>query len=581
MANINKIYPHVNVTMKALLRRTPQVVESDATTMFVPFYAKKGLNNEVKKIYNLSQFISEYGEPDVNYQGRGILNIYNWLNAGGAVYALRLTSPDAVKATDTVTFGAGSMVVEAAYPGAYYNDISLSIKANEYSGDTVDDTQYLDVQILLDGSRVASLYRLKYDTFKKSLESTGYVNVTVTTGATATESQTALEIDFNNFVLSLSKTVYVSTVELENGTDGTLSFEQSLQRFFGSAGGSIVSTIASEASSFTVVAATYEALNWAPGDILVATPSSGTATDVTIVSYTTGASGTLVVSDALAAETYTFTLKTDQEAYVLAEEVIGNKLEYPIDIFLDPGYSQDAKGYIKDFAEDVRDDIFFYFSTVDFSTSESGSFEDAIAFEGGVKYEINQAIYIQKFSVEDVLSGKSIWVAPSYFLASLIPFNDRIYGIQHPTAGLTRGVLSGVEGINLNPTSSQKTANILSKYNYVEKDSRGYTFMAQLTGENENTALQYINNVRVTNRMVRELEELGRTYLFEFNDSTTLTNMRNALVRYIEQWIQNRSLEFGNVTVEKDQFLENAVNVNLVIKFAGIIDVISIDITIE
>ena len=59
----------------------------------------------------------------------------------------------------------------------------------------------------------------------------------------------------------------------------------------------------------------------------------------------------------------------------------------------------------------------------------------------------------------------------------------------------------------------------------MKKDSRGYKFMSQLTGEPENTALRFINNVRVANKMVRDLENLGREYLFEFNDATTLSNM--------------------------------------------------------
>ena len=105
--------------------------------------------------------------------------------------------------------------------------------------------------------------------------------------------------------------------------------------------------------------------------------------------------------------------------------------------------------------------------------------------------------------------------------------------------------------------------------------------MSQLTGEAENTSLRFINNVRVTNKIVRELEELGRRYLFEFNDTITLTNMRNALNRYVTEWIQNRTLSLANVIVEKAPYSDERVNVNLTIKFVGIIDVISIDITIE
>jgi hypothetical protein len=105
--------------------------------------------------------------------------------------------------------------------------------------------------------------------------------------------------------------------------------------------------------------------------------------------------------------------------------------------------------------------------------------------------------------------------------------------------------------------------------------------MSQLTSEPENTALRFINNARVTNKMIRDLENIGREYLFEFNDSTTLSNMRAALNRYVTEWVQNRTLSFADVVVESDEFLEEKVNVTLTIRFTGTIEVISIDITIE
>jgi hypothetical protein len=81
--------------------------------------------------------------------------------------------------------------------------------------------------------------------------------------------------------------------------------------------------------------------------------------------------------------------------------------------------------------------------------------------------------------------------------------------------------------------------------------------------------------------MIRDLENLGREYLFEFNDATTLSNMRAALNRYVTEWVQNRTLSFADVVVEPDEFSDERVNVTLTIRFTGTIEVISIDITIE
>jgi hypothetical protein len=57
--------------------------------------------------------------------------------------------------------------------------------------------------------------------------------------------------------------------------------------------------------------------------------------------------------------------------------------------------------------------------------------------------------------------------------------------------------------------------------------------------------------------------------------------MRNALNRYVSEWIQNRTLSFATVDVQKDEISDERVNVGLNIRFTGTIEIISIDIVIE
>jgi hypothetical protein len=174
MATINRIYPHVNVTTRALIRTAPVLANDEATVMFVPFYAKKGLNNEVQKIYNLDQFISEYGEPDFDYQGRSILNIYNWLNAGGVIYALRLVSPDAEIASGTSEDIEGeTLTITAKYPGEYYNDIKVRITKSNYSARNQESgPYYMDVEIFENEQLLQRISRLKYNDFVERLNKT-------------------------------------------------------------------------------------------------------------------------------------------------------------------------------------------------------------------------------------------------------------------------------------------------------------------------------------------------------------------------------------------------------------------------
>ena len=274
-------------------------------------------------------------------------------------------------------------------------------------------------------------------------------------------------------------------------------------------------------------------------------------------------------------------------------KLLGNKLETPIDVILDAGYSENTKKVISEYTknknqvlEQPRQDIVCIFDEY-----INGYANDKYTGKRPTKGSLdciekcdNRAVYTQYFLVDDDYA-KNIWVTPTYFLAKLIPHNDRVYGVQWPTAGLTRGVLLDVKDINENPTPNIKNSNFLDRINYVERDANGYKFMSQRTydgsDETEYTALSFLNNTRALAKMVKELEKIGREYLFEFNDATTLANMRNALNRHMGEWVSNRTLNFAEVDVAASEYSDEAVDVTLNIRFTGTIGVISVDIIIE
>jgi len=278
-----------------------------------------------------------------------------------------------------------------------------------------------------------------------------------------------------------------------------------------------------------------------------------------------------------------------------AKSVLSNALEVPIQIILDAGYSDAVKKAMYDFITDEtmgrsEDVLLILDETV--AKVADGKYVGTLGDESEetLNYFVDGAVVKysdQQFNIsENAYAGKDIYVSITYFLSNLIPYNDSIYGIQYPVAGLTRGKLNGVKAISINPSPTEKQEMFSKRINYIEKDSRGIYIMSQRTFDHEESeglysALSFMNNVRVKNKMVQELKRLGREYLFEFNDATTLSNMANALNRYAETWVQNRVLSYANVTVEADEFSNETVNVTLSIKFTGTIEVINIDIQID
>ena len=278
-----------------------------------------------------------------------------------------------------------------------------------------------------------------------------------------------------------------------------------------------------------------------------------------------------------------------------AKNLISNRLETPIDLIMDAGYSKEVKDEMIKFIDNkadeltgevssVRPDIVGIFDSYDSAAGNSIELDTATTKHTGAGR--NFAVYEQHFTISDeILTDKDIEVTPTYFLAKLLPYNDLAYGVQFPTAGLRRGILDDAKAVNENPTPDKKELWFGKRINYVEKTSREYAFMSQRTydhsKEDEYTALSFLNNVRALEKMKKELERLGRNYLFEFNDSVTLTQMSSILNKYMSEWVTNRTLSSAVVNVAKNPYSEEAVDITLNIKFNGTIEVISVDITIE
>lgn len=276
-----------------------------------------------------------------------------------------------------------------------------------------------------------------------------------------------------------------------------------------------------------------------------------------------------------------------------AADVLGNPMETPIDIIFDAGYDLDIKKKMMAFINNVngqRQDIVGIFDTYSLQKDSTGKLgyltEPMENIDSEFVAATNIAIYSQYFLISDeIFTSQQIYVTPTYFLTKLIAYNDMHYGIQFPTAGIRRAILDDAEAIYYNPTADAKQDYFTSRINYAEKTPREYAFMNQRTHDNSSeesyTALSFLNNIRVVEKMKKELEKIGRNYLFEFNDSITLSNLSDVLNKYVMNWIANRTLATGIVTVAKNPWSDEAVDVTLTIRFNGTIEVISVEITIE
>lgn len=299
----------------------------------------------------------------------------------------------------------------------------------------------------------------------------------------------------------------------------------------------------------------------------------------------------------------------DIESILVGEltEVLKNPLETPFDIMIDCGYSKQIKlDLIKlfcstsnDINDVVRNDAFLYltpYAITGTGRSMPTEFAAKVAElrpESGIIDGVdcdfsNMSIVDQFFKIEDIYSadsGKEVFVPSTIWYADLVASNDSANGVQWPVAGLTRGVIKGSPWINMLPTAAEKQEHFDEHLNYVEKDDRGMCLMTQLTGTVDDTELMYINKMRALLKMKRQIRLIGRQYLHEFNDRLTKNNLSLALNTYLSDWIQNRTLSYGNITLtdstENQTLTDEEIEIGLDIKFTGTIEIISVNITVE
>lgn len=283
-------------------------------------------------------------------------------------------------------------------------------------------------------------------------------------------------------------------------------------------------------------------------------------------------------------------------------KILENKLETPVDTFIDAGYNANTKKmFLELFSSEksneldkkvTRPDVYSYYTK--YAIANVSKREQEIAITENLKefvetdtantYDLTNTALINHI-IKTSLDDKEIFVTPLYFIARLLPYNDMIYGRQYPTAGQTRGVINGALWINELPTSFEKNENYTNSINYIEKDSHGVYIMTQLTGTSEDTALKFTNNARSLLKIKRDLMLIGRRYLHEFNDRITKTNLQNTLDSYMASWIQNRALEFADIHIydynDNPALANEEVMIAVELKFKHTIEVISFEITVE
>lgn len=175
----------------------------------------------------------------------------------------------------------------------------------------------------------------------------------------------------------------------------------------------------------------------------------------------------------------------------------------------------------------------------DFGESVVHSFPTSVYYP--IKHQFDTIVstymstYAQWVKVFDDFSGDKVWIPISGHIGALIASTDAVYGPWYASAGLRRGVISGVLDYALSPSISQRTDLYKICINSVPKiPNYGVTVWGIRTMSKKDSAFDQNTCRRTFLYMEKKIKQLLRYYIFEPNNSYTRLQIFNDIDPFLE-----------------------------------------------
>jgi len=280
------------------------------------------------------------------------------------------------------------------------------------------------------------------------------------------------------------------------------------------------------------------------------------------------------VFDSLKEQAYLGTLPgTDQ---------ILDKKTITIDMLLDANETTQVKSAMNKLASVLRQDCMCILDT-----GLTASAQDALDKRqneiGFSNYYT--AIFAQDITITDSSTQKDIKVTTPYLLASLIPSNDSVHGVQIPFVGPRRGVIGGFKSISWVPTTPIWKEDLYnSQINYIERDAGRYKLATQQTSQAVTSSLSDINHIRSLFLIRRGVEAVVENYKQEPNVGGSLLGAANAeLNNWLSRWVINGTCSDIGATVYASEYdqRQKIMRVSVTMSFTDVLTRIFINLIIN
>ena len=247
------------------------------------------------------------------------------------------------------------------------------------------------------------------------------------------------------------------------------------------------------------------------------------------------------------------TLKSPEDGDKLVDEMYDVESNYFTVIF-DAGYPTEVKTEIVNLAKTVEFAIAFIDNGDNTKPTGINGSEISERLANNNFNTYNCSVMANYSYVYDSFTGQYIWVAPSYFMSSLIPNNDKIGEIWYNAAGFKRGSIDGVKQLRYVPKKEERDALYDKQINVISKFSQGYVFMSAVTSQTRISPMQDVNIARCVMYCNKALKDYARNYIQDANDEVTWSNVSTEINKFLADIKSRRGLYSYTVEVAATEY---------------------------
>lgn len=600
-------HPHVEtyINDNTVFTQKTEELTSVVDAMFI-FFSPKGRDNKIIKISSLSDFLDEYGTPNMNY-GQACYMPYAKLSGGTPCYCMRVTDTNSSYA---------NVVISAKVK--WNSDTSaLDIK---YVAETIPTLKSLDAvssemdTLTTKGSKPDSEQYLTYPLF--CFYSTGkgdYGNdfrVRMTPDNNGDRSN-----EYKNYTVELSTAssgmrkigVFSRAMMYVNGIVGTKSYF--LDDLINDEDeGSTKINVYTDVNNFEKILKVYNTNSENPdlipetADILFGKNKLGVAiSDINISTEQGSTVGTVISLDDVngipleSGDNGNFGPGVDPSTKEKAIEdgylaAFGGKLDkgvlstrrFPVRYFYDANYSENVKSALIALVNKREDCQLYLDAGIQPSTEAILTWAEQLKGKRGRLISTE----CQHYDIKDPFTGKRITMTTTYFLASIMSRVLEENGLNTAITGEAYAKLSGHIKNSLYPIIDADDKEVKEKLynlkvNYFEAiGENSFIRATQSTSQEINSDLSEENNMRVTLDIKRNLEAMNLSKIYNLAEPEDRKLFKEAADRLIAEYrgmCRDAQVDFAMNSYEEERSILHCY-LSIVFKSMVKVGIIEIDI---